>query len=78
MVLVPEEGDVGQEFQIEVSMSPLFNQTQFTLLVTESSTDHPTTLLGGVPIEFYVQKVCMYVCCLMDGWMDGIEISRNK
>ena len=57
VVLELEEADIDQEFQIEVSVSPLFNQTQFTLLVTESSTDHPTTLLGGVPIEFYAKQV---------------------
>lgn len=57
MVLQPTPGDVNQVFTISVSVSPLFNQTQFTLVVTEASTEHPTVLLGGIPLEFYALKV---------------------
>ena len=57
VVLEPVESDVGQVFSVVVSISPLFNQTEFTLVVTESSTEHPTTLLGGIPVEFYAKKV---------------------
>jgi len=56
VVIDPVAADVGLEFTIKVSVSPLFNQTQFTLVVTESSTEHPTTLLGGIPLEFYALK----------------------
>lgn len=57
MVLHPEEGDVEQKFSILVSVSPLFNRTQFVLVVTEASMEQPASLLGGVPLEFYAEKV---------------------
>jgi hypothetical protein len=57
VVLDPVASDIDTVFTVTVSVSPLFNQSQFTLVVTESSTEHPTALLGGIPIEFYALKV---------------------
>ena len=56
--LKPVESDIGQEFTVVVSISPLFNQTEFTLVVSEASPENPTVLLGGVPIEMYASTVC--------------------
>ena len=57
VVIDPIESDINATFTVEVSISPLFNQTEYTLVVTESSPDHPTVLLGGVPMEMYSSTV---------------------